>query len=157
MKAVGTLMRGAFLPRLLFALMMVWLVATVALLLGAAAAALRDSSFSVVLGLIDASGLAAVLAMLLPAVCGLGAAWLVLKRRRAGPALLLLYSAFWLVSLGGGAIASVVQQGLSAAAHTPLRGWLVGGSAFGTMIAAFALMAVWSVRRLREAAGRAAS
>lgn len=140
--------------RLLFALMMVWLVGTIAFLLGATAAALRDSSFPVVLGLIEASGFGAVLATLLPALCGLGAAWLILKQRPAGPVLLLLYSLFWLVSLGAGALAQVLQHGLSLAAQTAWRGWLVGGTAFGTMIASFVLMALWSVRRLRHVESR---
>jgi hypothetical protein len=143
-------MKELFLSRLESAALMAWVVGTSALLLGATASSLRNPSLPVHFGWIHAQGPAAVWATLLPGLCGLAAA-VALLQKRAGAAILLLgYSVYWLVILGGGLAEAAFHTTNRAVAQLPWWTWVTGGALFLTSMGAFLLMALWSIERLRE-------
>jgi hypothetical protein len=134
--------------RLRFVVIELWLAATTVLLLIAAASSLRSPALTIQIGLIDAQGFAAVCATTLPGICGIVALMGLFQRRASAPILLLLYSLFWLVILGGGMLAEAWSSGLVGIARLHAHTWIVGGVTFAVMISGFLMMAHWSIDRL---------
>lgn len=141
-------MRRAFSSRLLHLFLIVWLAATVMLLLIATTAPLRNPQMPLVIGLIHARGETAIWLTLLPALCGVAALVGIFGRRRSGPYFLLAYSLFWLVILVGGLLEAMLHASLPALDQLSPWTWVVGTTTFGTMVAAFALLGVWSIQQL---------
>jgi hypothetical protein len=141
-------MREVFSSRVRLVLIELWLAATIVLLLIATAAALRDPTLRIEIGLLDTRGLPLVWATTLPAICGIVALLGVFQRRPSAPLSLLLYSLYWLVIFAGGMVADVWSSGLAGIARLNVHTWLVGGVMFAVMIAGFGIMAHWSLQHL---------
>src|SRR5579884_3536199 len=147
-------MSASLSSRLLLVFIELWLSVTIVLLLIASAAALRDPGLLIHIGLVEATGLAAVCATAIPAIGGVAALVGLFQRRASGPVLLLLYSLFWLVVLVGGMLAGAWRLGVAGMADTARHTWLVGGVMFATMLSGFLVLVFWSFRHLARGGPR---
>lgn len=123
------------------------------LLLIATTSLLRDPQVPVVIGLVRGHGATGILTVLLAALCGLAALVGTIRRRAWASALLLVYSLCWLVTLTGALVVGALHVTVAAMQRTSPWGLLVGGVTFAVMLAAFALLAVWSIRQLAGRSG----
>jgi hypothetical protein len=143
-------MHDSLFSRLESTALLAWTVATAALLLGSTASSLRYPALPVVFGLIHAHGSVAVWATLLPGFCGVAGAVALLQKRPVAAVLLLGYSAYWCLLLGGGLALAAYHTTNMALTQLPWWNWVIGGTVFLTMLATFLMMALWSLDHLRR-------
>ncbi len=133
------------------ALVRAWIVLTALPLLGITAGILAEPGFPLGLGIIRTRGLTGLWFSLLPAVVGLAGVVLLGRPGRAGPALTLAYSAFWVVVLAGmlpmvwNAESSFCLRGLGVCITAAWIGRLIVLS----LLSVFVGVSTWSVRRAR--------
>ena len=139
------MMQPSFQSRLRLGMVELWLAATVVLLLIAASSSLRSPSLLIHVGLINARGLSAVWATVLPAICGIAALMGLFQNRGSGPILSLLYSLFWLAILVGGMLAAAWNLGPAGIERIGWYTWFVGGVIFVTMVSLFLITTRWAI------------
>jgi hypothetical protein len=119
-----------------------WTIAMALLILLVTVLQFRQPDFSLGLGLVQAGGLRALMLALALAVCEALAVVFLIQKRRLGGVLQLLYSVFFLVSIGGDLLRDLVQ---SARRQAPLDA--SGDIALTVIMLGFLLSAAWSWRR----------
>lgn len=151
------MMQSSLTSRLRLALVELWLAVTVVMLLIATSSSLRSPRLLIHIGLIDAQGLTAVLATVLPAICGIAALMSLFQNRASGPILSLLYSLFWLTILVGGMFVAAWRSGPAGIERIGWYAWFVGGLTFVTMFSLFLITTRWSIEHLRRGPASTAS
>jgi hypothetical protein len=141
-------MQPSLTSRLRLTLVEFWLAATVVMLLIATSSSLRSPSLLIHIGLINARGLSAVWATVLPAICGIAALMGLFQNRGSAPILTLLYSLFWLATLVGGMFATAWHSGPAGIERISWYTWFVGGVIFVTMVSLFLITTRWSIEHL---------
>jgi hypothetical protein len=106
--------------------------------------AVRESEFNLGLGLLQVRGRAALWITLPVGLCGIGAIVLLSMRRRAGGKLLVLYSLFFVVCIGGDLIKDLASAG--SADRIP-DDWPTAQLAVLVTVAGFLVSALWGWTR----------
>jgi hypothetical protein len=134
--------------RVTTALVVLWIVPGIAFLLLSAAAVLRQPGFHLSLGLIHATGTAALLTAAVPAGWGITSLVLLFRSRSLGARLLLVYCLFWLGDFLGGLLYNwedvVSDPGQS---NAPVSARIVVSLLMVGFLAGFAMCALWAWRR----------
>jgi len=106
--------------------------------------AVRESEFNLGLGLLQARGRAALWVTVPVGLCGIGAIVLLLLRRRVGGKLLVLYSLFFVICIGGDLIRDLATAGR---AHRIPDDWPTAELAVLVMVVGFLVSALWGWSR----------
>jgi hypothetical protein len=134
------------------ALVIMWILLSAVPLLGIALGILTEPNFPLGLGIIRTRGLTGLWVTFLPAVVGVAGVVLLRWPGRGGAALVLAYSSFWAVLLGGmlpvvwNAESSFCLRGLGVCITAA---WLGRLTVLG-LLTAFLLASTWCVARLRR-------
>jgi hypothetical protein len=106
--------------------------------------AVREPGFMLGLGLLQVGGRTALWVTIPLGLCGLAAIGLLLFRRALGGKLLVLYSLFFVVCIGGDLIKDLMAVGR--ARRIP-EGWPIPELALLTLVAGFLVSALWAWSR----------
>ena len=106
--------------------------------------AARESEFNLGLGLLQVRGRAALWVTIPVGLCGIGALVLLLQRARVGGQLLVLYSLFFVVCIGGDLLKDLVAVGR---ARKLPDDWPTAELAVLVMVAGFLVSALWGWSR----------